>query len=46
MQAIKRDLLLCLAISALVFTGALAWGYPFTTSAAPAQATAMSSNAQ
>ncbi len=45
MQAIKRELLLCLTISALVFTGALVWGYPFTTFSAGAQATAVRSNA-
>ena len=46
MQALKRELLLCLTISALVFTSALAWGSPFTTFASAAQAVAVSSNAQ
>ncbi len=46
MQALKRELLLCLTISALVFTSALAWGSPFTTTATPAQTVAVSANSQ
>jgi len=46
MKVIRRELLLCLAISALVFTSALAWGTPFTTYGSASQATAVSSNAQ
>ncbi|MFP5210106.1 MAG: DUF5818 domain-containing protein [Acidobacteriota bacterium] len=46
MQSIKRDLSLCLAVSALVFTGALAWGSPFTTAASGTQAAVVSGQTQ
>ena len=44
MQMIKRELLLCLKISIIVFTGALAWGSPFTTFADGGQAATPHSN--
>ena len=40
MHGIKRELLLWSAVSALVFTLAIAWGSPFTTSPSAAEATA------
>ena len=46
MQVIKRELLMCLAISAIVFTSALAWGTPFTVFGSAAQATTASSQSQ
>lgn len=46
MQSIKRDLGLCLAMSALVFTCAFAWGYPFTTAASGAQNVVVGGQAQ
>ena len=46
MQVIKYELLMCLAISSIVFTSALAWGTPFTVFGSAAQATAASSRSQ
>ena len=46
MQSIKRDLSFGLAVSALVFAGALAWGYPFAVAASSPQSVAVNAQAQ
>ncbi len=46
MRMIKRELLLCLTISTIVFVGALAWGTPFTMFAIDGQAFTPRSNAR